>query len=39
ILYHENSYSKTKTASKFNIETKKLQDCIFKKNELLKAQP
>ncbi|CAG8742517.1 8210_t:CDS:1, partial [Gigaspora rosea] len=39
ILYYKNGHSKTKTAAKFNIETKQLQDWIFKKDELLKAQP
>ena len=39
ILYHESGHSKTKTAAKFNIETKQLRDWISKKDELLKAQP
>ena len=39
ILYHEKGHSKSKTAAKFNIETKQLRDWISKKPQLLKVQP
>ncbi|CAG8703394.1 1434_t:CDS:1, partial [Cetraspora pellucida] len=39
ILYHESGHSKHKTAAKFNIETKQLQDWISKKSQFLRAQP
>src|SRR6266498_448866 len=39
VMYHENGHSKTKTADKFNIQTKQLRDWISKKPQLLKTQP